>query len=276
MNHLSSTLVLCDLDHLLLGADGNLTQVVRDVLQLFVRRGGRFYGVFPAHAAGSAVHSGQCAAQRSCAGVRRCHGLPFCRWHPPALCTFAGQDADLFARLPVAEGVGIALQMTDGTTRVLRMSEALERHLRQEWTPYLLANAADIKGEEVLRVLLYQDSKAVPMISLLEKSLGDRTAVLLGERAAADTLILTPRTVSGREMLDAVCMPVGIDPEDVLVLAGGLSMLDMVRASSQSTAAADAPAELRLAAQKVTLTDAAAGSAVEVLYRMVRDAENLA
>ena len=34
--------------------------------------------------------------------------------------------------------------------------------------PYLLANAADIKGEEVLRVLLYQDSKAVPMISLLE------------------------------------------------------------------------------------------------------------
>ena len=124
--------------------------------------------------------------------------------------------------------------------------------------------------------MLYQDSKAVPMISLLEKSLGDRTAVLLGERAAADTLILTPRTVSGREMLDAVCMPVGTDPEDVLVLAGGLPMLDMVRASSQSTAAADAPAELRLAAQKVTLTDAAAGSAVEVLYRMVRDAENLA
>ena len=39
MNHLSSTLVLCDLDYLLLGADGNLTQVVRDVLQLFVRRG---------------------------------------------------------------------------------------------------------------------------------------------------------------------------------------------------------------------------------------------
>ena len=62
----------------------------------------------------------------------------------------------------MAEGVGIALQMTDGTTRVLRMSEALERHLRQEWTPYLLANAADIKGEEVLRVLLYQDSVPSP------------------------------------------------------------------------------------------------------------------
>ena len=217
MNHLSSTLVLCDLDHLLLGADGNLTQVVRDVLQLFASRGGRFtvFSQRTPRAVRSILGSVRLSAPALvCGGAMAYH---FADGTRQPLCTFAGQDAELFTRLPVAEGVGIALQMTDSTTRVLRMSEALERHL-----------------------------------------------------------ILTPRTVSGREMLDAVCMPVGIDPEDVLVLAGGLPMLDMVRASSQSTAAADAPAELRLAAQKVTLTDAAAGSAVEVLYRMVRDAENLA
>ena len=40
---LASTLVLCDLDNLLLGEDGNLTQVVRDVLQLFSSRGGRLH-----------------------------------------------------------------------------------------------------------------------------------------------------------------------------------------------------------------------------------------
>ena len=39
---LANKLVLCDLDNLLLGPDGNLTQVVRDVLQLFSSRGGRF------------------------------------------------------------------------------------------------------------------------------------------------------------------------------------------------------------------------------------------
>ena len=273
---LESTLVLCDLDNLLLGADGNLTQVVRDVLQLFSSRGGRFtvFSQRSPRAVRSILGSVRLAAPALvCGGTMAYHYADGTR---QPLCSFAGQDADLFAQLPSAAGVGIALQMTDGTTRVLRMSDALERHLRQEWTPYLLANAADIKGENVLRVLLYQDSKAVPMISLLEKSLGDRTAVLLGERAAADTLILTPRTVSGHEMLDAVCMPVGINPEDVLVLAGGMSMLELVRNASQSVAAADAPPELRLAAQKVTLTDAAAGSAVEVLYRMVRDAENLA
>ena len=43
------------------------------------------------------------------------------------LCSFAGQDAGLFANLPSAAGVGIALQMQDGSTRVLRMSHALEQ-----------------------------------------------------------------------------------------------------------------------------------------------------
>ena len=251
MNQRDQRLVLCDLDHLLLGADGNLTQVVRDVLQLFVRRGGRFtvFSQRTPRAVRSILGSVRLSAPALvCGGAMAYH---FADGTSRTLCSFAGQDADLFTRLPDAAGVGVALQMTDGTTRVLRMSEALERHL-------------------------HQDSKAVPMISLLEKSLGDRTAVLLGERAATDTLILTPRTVSGHEMLDAVCMPVGINPEDVLVLAGGMSMLELVRNASQSVAAADAPPELRLAAQKVTLTDAAAGSAVEVLYRMVRDAENLA
>ena len=57
----------------------------------------------------------------------------------------------------------------------MRMSDALERHLREEWTPFLLANAADIRGEDVLRVLLYQDHKGVPMIPLLEKALEEKS-----------------------------------------------------------------------------------------------------
>ena len=217
MNQLDQRLVLCDLDHLLLGADGNLTQVVRDVLQLFVRRGGRFtvFSQRTPRAVRSILGSVRLSAPALvCGGAMAYH---FADGTRQPLCTFAGQDADLFARLPVAEGVGIALQMTDGTTRVLRMSEALERHLRQEWTPYLLANAADIKGEEVLRVLLYQDSKSVPLISLAEKAIGDRVA-LLGERIAPDTLVLTPKRISGREMLDTVCTMAQVGAEQVLSL----------------------------------------------------------
>lgn len=272
MNQLDQRLVLCDLDHLLLGADGNLTQVVRDVLQLFVRRGGRFtvFSQRTPRAVRSILGSVRLNAPALvCGGAMAYH---FADGTSRTLCSFAGQDADLFTRLPDAAGVGVALQMTDGTTRVLRMSEALERHLRQEWTPYLLANAADIKGEEVLRVLLYQDSKSVPLISLAEKAIGDRVA-LLGERIAPDTLVLTPKRISGREMLDTVCAMAQVGAEQVLALAGGQPMLELVQAVEHSAVAADAPAELRLAAEQITLTDAAGGAAVEVLYRMVRAAE---
>ena len=273
MNHLSSTLVLCDLDHLLLGADGNLTQVVRDVLQLFSSRGGRFtvFSQRTPKAVRAILGSVRLSAPALvCGGTLAYH---FADGSRQPLCSFAGQDAGLFASLPSA---GIALQMQDGSTRVLRMSHALEQHLQQEWTPYLLANAADIRPDEVLRALVYQDNRSIPLTSLLEKALGDSATALLGERAAPDLLRLTPRTVSGAEMLQAVCTPVGIAPENVLVLAGSMPMLELVRAASRSAAAADAPAELRLAAKQVTLTDAAGGAAVEVLYRMVRDAEKLA
>ena len=275
-NSLASTLVLCDLDHLLLGADGNLTQVVRDVLQLFCSRGGKLtvFSQRAPRALRAVLGSVRLSAPALvCGGTMAFH---YADGTSRQLCSFAGQDEDLFLRMPAVTGVGIALQMKDGTTRVLRMSEALEQHLRQEWTPYLLTNAADIRHEDVLRALIYQDSKKIPLGSLLEKSLGDSTAALLGERVAPDLVRLTPRTVSGSEMLDAVCMPVGFAPENVLVLAGSMSMLDLVHAAQHSAAAADAPAELRLAAQNVTLTDCAGGAAVEVLYRMVREAERTA
>ena len=269
---LANKLVLCDLDNLLLGPDGNLTQVVRDVLQLFSSRGGRFtvFSQRTPKAVRAILGSVRLSAPALvCGGTLAYH---FADGSRQPLCSFAGQDAGLFASLPSAAGVGIALQMQDGSTRVLRMSHALEQHLQQEWTPYLLANAADIHPEQVLRVLLYQDSKSVPLISLAEKAIGDRVA-LLGERIAPDTLVLTPKRISGREMLDTVCTMAQVGAEQVLVLAGSQPMLELVQAVEHSAVAADAPAELRLAARQITLTDAAGGAAVEVLYRMVRAAE---
>ena len=162
---LASTLVLCDLDNLLLGEDGNLTQVVRDVLQLFSSRGGRLtvFSQRSPRAVRSILGSVRLAAPALvCGGTMAYH---YADGNRVPLCSFA-QQQELFACLPDTPGVGVAVQMQDGTTRVLRMSNALERHLRQEWTPYLLANAADIHPEQVLRVLLYQDSKSVPLSRL--------------------------------------------------------------------------------------------------------------
>ena len=270
---LASTLVLCDLDALLLGADGNLTQVVRDVLQLFTSRGGRFT-VFSQRAP-RAVRS-VLGSIRLSAPALLCGGTlaySFAEGGGQPLCSFEALGSDFFAKLPAAQGVGIALQMRDGSTRVLRMSRCLEQHLRQEWTPFVLSCAADICGGEVLRVLLYQDEKRAPALQLFEKALGESAAPLCAERMAPDTLVLTPRGVTGEAMLAQVCQAGQTGPEDLLVVAGSLPLLELARAAGQSAAAADAPAELRLAARRVTLTDCAGGAAAEVLYRLVRDAE---
>ena len=126
---LANKLVLCDLDNLLLGPDGNLTQVVRDVLQLFSSRGGRFtvFSQRTPKAVRAILGSVRLSAPALvCGGTLAYH---FADGSRQPLCSFAGQDAGLFASLPSAAGVGIALQMQDGSTRVLRMSEADRRLL---------------------------------------------------------------------------------------------------------------------------------------------------
>ena len=155
-----------------MAGDGNMPQVVRDVLQLFSSRGGRLT-VFSQRSprAVRAVLGGlrllrlrSPAAVRWPTGSRRGSGQP--------LCSFAGCEESIFKKLPAAVGLGIALQMADGSTRVLRMSTALERHLRRGVHPFTLCSPADVKGEDVLRILLYQDRQQLPIQALLERRWG--------------------------------------------------------------------------------------------------------
>ena len=170
-------------------------------------------------------------------------------------------------------GLGIALQMADGSTRVLRMSTALERHLRREFTPFTLCSPADVKGEDVLRILLYQDRQQLPIQALLEKALGDNAAMLCSERTGMDVIVLTPGAVSAEAMLGAVCLPVNCTADQLTVAAGCSQMLELVRQAKQSVVPADAPVELRLAASQTTLTDHDTGAAAEFFYGLVRSAE---
>ena len=189
------------------------------------------------------------------------------------LCSFAGCEESIFKKLPAAVGLGIALQMADGSTRVLRMSTALERHLRREFTPFTLCSPADVKGEDVLRILLYQDRQQLPIQALLEKALGDNAAMLRSERTGMDVMVLTPGAVSAEAMLGAVCLPVNCTADQLTVAAGCSQMLELVRQAKQSVVPADAPVELRLAASQTTLTDHDTGAAAEFFYGLVRSAE---
>lgn len=267
---LADTLVLCDLDNLLLGPDGNLTQVLRDIIQLYDSRGGRLT-VFSQRTP-KAVRA-LLGGVRLGAPALLCGGTlaySFAQGRSQVLCSFADFSPALLERLPSVPGLGIAVQMADGATRVLRMSQGLSRHLHQEWTPYLLGSAGDLPLDQCLRVLLYQDEKNMPLVPLLKKSLAEDAPRVELERLAPDLMALSARLPSGAAMLQAVCDGPSLSPEQVQVVAGSAAMLSLVQSAGDSIASADAPAELRLAAQHTTLTDSQGGAAAEVLYRLVR------
>lgn len=267
---LADTLVLCDLDNLLLGPDGNLTQVLRDIIQLYGSRGGRLT-VFSQRTPKSV--RALLGGVRLGAPALLCGGTlaySFAQGRSQGLCSFADFSPALLERLPSVPGLGIAVQMADGATRVLRMSQGLSRHLHQEWTPYLLGSAGDLPLDQCLRVLLYQDEKNMPLVPLLKKSLAEDAPRVELERLAPDMMALSARLPSGAAMLQAVCDGPSLSPEQVQVVAGSTAMLSLVQSAGHSIASADAPAELRLAAQHTTLTDSQGGAAAEVLYRLVR------
>lgn len=267
---LADTLVLCDLDNLLLGPDGNLTQVLRDIIQLYGSRGGRLT-VFSQRTPKSV--RALLGGVRLGAPALLCGGTlaySFAQGRSQGLCSFADFSPALLERLPSVPGLGIAVQMADGATRVLRMSQGLSRHLHQERTPYLLGSAGDLPLDQCLRVLLYQDEKNMPLVPLLKKSLAEDAPRVELERLAPDMMALSARLPSGAAMLQAVCDGPSLSPEQVQVVAGSAAMLSLVQSAGHSIASADAPAELRLAAQHTTLTDSQGGAAAEVLYRLVR------
>lgn len=273
MRPIDDTLVLCDLDHLLLDASGNLPQLQRDVLQLFSSRGGKLtiFSQRSPRAVRSLLGGVRLSAPALVCGGTLAYN--FSEGSGNALCSFVGMEESVLKKLPALSGVGIAFQMRDGSTRAVRMSEGLAVHLRQEWTGFVLSNAADVKGEDVLRILFYQDKKQMALLPALQKALGDAASFLHAERLAPDVLVLMPGLVSGTAMLNAVCPEAGYPAGQVTVMADCAQMLELVRLAGESVVPADAAPELRLAAGKTTLTDHDTGAAAELLYGMVRRAE---
>lgn len=270
---LESTLVLCDLDALMLGPDGNLTQVLRDVLQLFTARGGRLtvFSQKTPKAVRTILGSVSLAAPAMLCGGTLVYS--FAAGTGQAMSSFEMLGDAFLSQLPSVPGVGVALQMKDGVTRVCRMSHALERHLRREWTPYLLTTPGGVNSADVLRILLYQDAKVIPTLQAFEKAVEEAGVPVRQERLAIDCLALTPDAMSVGAAFSAVCASARLSPENITVLAGSGPMVDLMRLAGQNAAAFDAPAEVRLAAGQITYCRAAEGAAAEYLYQLVRSSE---
>lgn len=164
-NTLKTSLVLCDLDRIFCW-EQTATQVLRDVMQLFSSRGSRLtvFSQRSPKAVRTILGSMRLAAPALVCGGTLAYRFATGTGQP--LCSFAGQEEAVLQKLPSTVGLGIALQMTDGSTRVLRMSEALEAHLQQEWTPYVLGSAADAAGRRCAAHPALSGQKRMPLVPL--------------------------------------------------------------------------------------------------------------
>ena len=115
---LESTLVLCDLDSLLLNEEGSVPQVLRDVLQLFDSRGGKLtvFSQRSPRAVRTILGGVRLSAPALVCGGTLAYSFASGSGQP--LCSFAGLEENVLRKLPAAVGLGIALQMADGSTRV--------------------------------------------------------------------------------------------------------------------------------------------------------------
>ena len=148
-------------------------------------------------------------------------------------------------------------------------------HLKQEWTPFVLSNAADVKGEDVLRILFYQQ-KADAHSAHTAKGAGGRGSLPACGAPCTGYAGAYPGPCLRQCHAQCRLPPSGYAAEQLTVLAGCTQMLDLVHLAGESVVPADAAPELRLAANRMTLTDHDTGAAAELLYGMVRLAETSA
>ena len=103
MRPIDHTLVLCDLDHLLLDASGNLPQLQRDVLQLFSSRGGKLtiFSQRSPRAVRSLLGGVRLSAPALVCGGTLAYN--FSEGSGSALCSFEGIEETVLKKLPALQ-----------------------------------------------------------------------------------------------------------------------------------------------------------------------------
>ena len=193
---IDQTLVLCDLDSLLLDAAGNLPQLQRDVLQLFASRGGRLT-VFSQRSP-RAVRS-LLGGVRLSAPALVCGGTlayNFSEGSGTALCSFEGMEESVLKILPSLSGVGIALQTVLGDNGHLysKMTQEMVEEMRR------LACRADVLTPNLTEAFALLDRPY--KTDCTTEELKDLIAEL--SEMGPDTVIITGVPVPGQSGLTSV------------------------------------------------------------------------
>lgn len=274
MSELGEKLFLFSLDGALCGPDGRVAPATVEMLRLLELRGGRYTVIsdLPVEAVRTALAELPApSAPVICSGGTVVYDLE--RGKCLSCCELSRSDTEtlLWTLERAFPSLGLAVQIYDGPLQIIRANSYTEEHLRVRGFGGILIQLEYIP-EKWLNASVFADAQQLNEVEDYIAEKGLRGEFDLTRRRRTQLQIL-PKRISYAAALECLYDATGILPQDVLALGGSAGDAGWMNLVGKSAAPADAPPDVKLAADTVLLCNADEGAAAEFLYQSMKQYE---
>lgn len=274
MSKLDDQLFIFSLEGALCTPEGRIAPSNAEMLQLLTLRGGRYTVISDSPV--SVVRSTlkglpQPGAPVICSDGAMLYDLSAdqCLYRAP-LCRPDAQTM-LWALERAFPAVGLAVQICDGPFQIIRANSYTAEYLRRRGFGGILIQLENIP-ENWLNATLFANPCLLAEVEdfVVRNNLAGDFALA---RRGRSQLVLMPKGVGRADALQRLCTSIGVVPSELYGLGGAAGDGEWLRIAGHSAAAADAPADVKLAADSVSVCTAEEGAAAEFLYQCMKQYE---
>lgn len=267
---LEDYLIFCDMDNTLLTAKGGVPACNRAVIRLFTELGGRF----------------SVATGRPPESIRAALGdiklsLPAISCNGSLLYDFSQNKVlrratleqvqaalaikDILQKFP---DVGVEVMGAEGEMYVIHANAVTHAHQVDERIGSVACPLEDVPDGWVKAVFAAEPEMITKLRNYVKTKYYGRDNYFLPTNSIY--LEIMPGGTSKATALRDLCTLMGISPQKTIVIGDYYNDLELMRTAGYSVAVANAPAEVKAAADEVTVCSCADGAVGEYLYKLVR------
>lgn len=271
MRELTKTLVLCDVDNTLLTVQSGIPSCNKAVIRLFQKMGGRFTlatGRTPPSVK-AALDGIQLNAPAVCCGGSVLYDFEM---DAPLSAHYLNREQaewalfDLMKKFPEA---GVEVMANGGQIYMVRSSWFTEYHLHNEKIGCEYAPVFSLP-QDWEKVLFAADPKTIDQMR--EYARADKYGTDIEFIATNTTYFeIMPKGVSKTSGMQELCDLYGLQQADTVMIGDYFNDLDLLRAAGTGVAVANAPREVKMAADVVTTCRCCDGAVGEYLYAMLKE-----
>ena len=274
MSELAEKLFLFSLDGALFDANGKVAAANVEMLRLLELRGGRYTVIsdLPVESVRTALKDLPApGAPVICSGGTIVYNFSQCQCLSCQELSRSDSETLLWTLERAFPGVGLAVQIYDGPLQIIRANSYIEEYLHDRGFGGILIQLEYVP-EKWLNASVFADAQQLSEVEqyIAEKGLqGDFTVV----RRSRNQLQILPKTLDYSVAMEALYNATGVLPQDVLALGGSVGDSGWMNLVGKSAAAADAPLDVKMAADDVLLCNAEEGAVAEFLYQSMKQYE---